>query len=497
MTEMASNALDGGLTAPAKKLAGRVAFASLIGTFIEFYDFFIYGSAAALVFPKLFFSNLPPVTASIVSFATLGAAFVTRPIGAAVFGHFGDTVGRKAMLILTVTIISLSTFVIGLLPGYAVIGSAAPIALIVVRLLQGMALGGEWGGATTMMIEYAPPNRRGFYGTFVQLGNVFGLLISTGAFALASSLPEESFLSWGWRIPFLASLLLLFVGVYIRMTIEEPPAFLRLKKEKASKVLPIRAVFARYPKEIFLAMGLRISETVLGYLVISYVLYYGTTHLGMTRTPILMGVMLGAAVGLVTFPLWGLLSDHIGRKAVFLIGSISACLFAFPFFWLLDTGNLGLMYVAIVVAYSGIVGAMYSIEPAYISEMFSTDVRYTGVSVGSQLAGIIGGFTPAIATGLAAWADGSVWPISVMIVVASLTTAICALLAGETRHRDLERPETWKRCPPNASLPASPISKRGLPWLPSRTPRRLPVRTARTRPSPIFSRLRSSATGSR
>ncbi len=423
---------------PSQAVTMRTAIASLVGTFIEFYDYFIYGAAAALVFPKLFFSSMPPLTASLVSFGTLGVAFVTRPLGAVIFGHFGDTIGRKAMLVATVVIMSVSTFLIGCIPSFAAIGVMAPILLVVLRLLQGIAVGGEWGGATTMTIEFAPANRRGFYGTFVQLGNVIGVLVSTGAFALASSLPEEAFLSWGWRIPFLASIVLLFAGVYIRLSVGEPPAFIALKQRRASLALPIKDVLRRFPKQIFLAMGLRVSETVIGYIVISYVLQYATTRLGMPRSTVLLGVMLGAACGIVTFPLWGLLSDFVGRRTVFLIGAVGGCLFAFPFFWLLDTGTVTGVYLAIVVAYSVIVGAMYSIEPAYISEMFATDVRYTGVAVGSQLAAIVGGFTPAIATALLAWGNNMSWSISVFIIAASLITALCAVLVGETRHRDLD-----------------------------------------------------------
>ncbi|WP_410012486.1 MFS transporter [Sodalis sp. C49] len=420
-----------------KKELSRVAFASLIGTFIEFYDYFIYGAAAGLVFPHLFFSDMPPTVATIVSFATLGVAFITRPIGAVIFGHFGDTIGRKAMLLASVTIMGGATVVIGLLPTYETIGVAAPILLVITRLIQGLAVGGEWGGATTMMIEYAPPNRRGFYGTFVQLGNVFGVLVSTMAFALASSLPKDIFLDWGWRIPFLASILLMFVGIFIRLKIQEPPMFRKVQAEREKNKLPIVVVFKKFPKQIFLAAGLRVSESVVGYLVISFVLQYCTSHFGMQGNTVLLGVMIAAASGIITFPLWGLLSDKIGRRSVFLIGSLGSCLLAYPFYYLINTGNIWGIYAGLVLAYSFIVGSMYSIEPCYLSELFSTEVRYTGVSVGSQIAGIFGGFTPAVATVLVAWAGGAFWPIALMIIVCGLITALCALGAGETLGRDL------------------------------------------------------------
>ncbi|SEQ26471.1 Major Facilitator Superfamily protein [Faunimonas pinastri] len=413
----------------------KVAFASLIGTFIEFYDYFIYGAAAALVFPKLFFSTMPPAVATIVSFATLGVTFITRPLGALIFGHYGDTVGRKAMLLLSLTIMGLSTFAIGLLPGYATLGIAAPILLVVIRLLQGVAVGGEWGGATTMIIEYAPERLRGFFGSFVQLGNVFGLLVSTGAFALVSAQPEQWFLSWGWRLPFLASLVLLLAGLFIRMKIQEPPAFERLKQENATQAMPIRVVLSRYRREILLAAGMRIGENVLGYLIISWVLSYATTRLGFSRAQVLEGVMLGAASGIVTFPLFGWLSDKLGRRAVFLFGAVGTVLYAFPFFWLMQTGSAPLLQLALVIGYGGFLAPMYALQPSYFSELFATDIRYTGVSLGCQLASIIGGFTPMVAAALLTWANNEVWPISIMLVVAGLLTAICVLMAGETYQR--------------------------------------------------------------
>ncbi|CAG9183378.1 MFS transporter [Cupriavidus pinatubonensis] len=421
----------------------KVAFASMVGTTIEFYDYFIYGAAAALVFPKLFFSNMDPVLATVVSFATLGVAFVTRPIGAVIFGHFGDTIGRKAMLLASLLLMGLATVAIGLLPTYEQIGIAAPLLLVALRLIQGLAVGGEWGGATTMIVEYAPPHRRGFYGTFVQLGNAFGVLLSTGAFALVAMLPEDLFFAWGWRVPFVASLLLLSIGVFIRMRIEEPPAFKRMKEQRKEHSLPLGVVLKKYPKQVFIAAGLRVSETVIGYIAITYVLQYTTTHLGMSREHSLTGLMFAAALAVLTFPLWGMLSDRIGRRAVFLIGALSACAFAFPLFWLLDTRNIIALYLVIAVCYSGLVGAMYGLEPAYLSELFPTDIRYTGVSLGSQLTGIIGGMTPAIATLLLAWADGRTWPISLFIIICSIVTIWCTFLAGETKHRDLNQMDGW------------------------------------------------------
>lgn len=435
---------EGAASASTAKTVSKVAFASMIGTFIEFYDYFIYGAAAALVFPKLFFSNMAPLTASIVSFATLGVAFITRPIGGVLFGHFGDTIGRKTTLIVSLLVMGGSTIAVGLLPTYASIGVGAPLLLVLLRLLQGLAVGGEWGGATTMIIEYAPRGRRGFYGTFVQLGNSLGVLFSAGAFALVSMLPHEAFMAWGWRVPFLASSILLTIGIFIRLKLEEPPAFVRMKEQQKVHSLPLKEVLQRFPKQVLIAAGLRVSETIIGYIAITYILQYGTTKLGLPGNTLLFGLMLSAVLALFTFPLWGLLSDRIGRRTVFLIGGFSACAFAFPLFWLLDTRNIAAIFLVFCVCYSGLVGTMYGLEPAYLSELFPTDIRYTGISLGAQLTGVVGGMTPAIATVLLAWAHGASWPISVFIIVGSLITIVCALLAGETSHRDLTQEDGWE-----------------------------------------------------
>jgi MFS transporter, MHS family, shikimate and dehydroshikimate transport protein len=415
----------------------KVVLASFIGTFIEFYDYFIFGAAAALVFPKLFFSSLPPAVATIVSFATIGVTFVTRPLGAIIFGHYGDTIGRKRMLVLSLTIMGTATFVIGLLPTYQTIGIAAPILLVVIRLLQGVAVGGEWGGATTMVIEYAPPGRRGFYGSFVQLGNVIGLLLSTGVFAVASSLNKDAFLSWGWRPPFLASIVLLAVGIFIRLRLQEPPAFRRLQEKKKSVSLPLMKVLRQYPKAIVIAMGMRLGEVVFGYLIISWILSYATTKLGISSNDVLKGIMIAAAAGIVTFPLFGWLSDLWGRRTIYLFGAVASCVFAFPFFWMINTGSPGVLQLTLTIGYAGILAAQYSLEPAYFAELFDTDVRYTGVSLGSQVGSIVGGFTPTIAAALLAWAGGATWPIAVFLLVSSLLTAISVLVAGETYHRKI------------------------------------------------------------
>jgi MFS family permease len=415
----------------------RVALASFAGTFIEWYDYFIFGAAAALVFPKLIFAGMPPAVAGIVSLGTIGVTFVTRPIGAIIFGHFGDTIGRKKMLVLTLVIMGLATFCIGLLPSYQSIGVAAPILLITIRLIQGVAVGGEWGGATTMVVEYAPDGRRGFFGTVVQLGNVIGLLLSTGVFTAVASLNQDDFFAWGWRLPFLASIVLVAVGIFIRLRIQETPAFRRLQGTKKKSSLPLIKVLRQYRKEIVVVFAMRLSETVLGYLIISWILFYATSKLGVSRDAILKGLMFGTASGIVTFPLFGWLSDLWGRRTVYLFGSLGACIFSFPMLWMFNTGSPGTIQLAMVIGYGVFVASQYSLEPAYFAELFSADVRYTGVSLGAQLASIAGGFTPAIAASLVAWAGGATWPVALFLLVASALTAIGVLAAGETYHRSI------------------------------------------------------------
>jgi MFS transporter, MHS family, shikimate and dehydroshikimate transport protein len=408
---------------------------SLLGTTIEFYDFFIYGTAAALVFPKLFFPTFSPLVGILAAYATLAIPFLTRPLGAMVFGHYGDRLGRKKMLILSLLVMGLSTFAIGLVPTYESIGVAAPVLVILLRLIQGFALGGEWGGATTMVIEHAPKERRGFFGTFVQLGNVTGLFISTLVFAL---LPKDHLLQGGWRLPFLASIVILLVGLVIRTRVEETPVFEAMKKKNEQPLrTPVLEVLRKHKKAVFLAMGMRTGEIVLGWLVIGFLLTYATKTVGFTSNDVLYAILGASALGVVTFPLFGALSDRIGRRPVYLIGAVLAAVFAFPFFWLIDAKVPALFFFAIIFGYAIALGAMFSVQPAFFSETFDTEVRYTGVSLGAQLANIIGGLTPMIATSLVAWSGGKSWPISTFLALASLVTVGCVLATRETRGSSL------------------------------------------------------------
>ena len=330
-------------------------------------------------------------------------------------------------MVLSLMIMGISTFFIGLIPSYNTIGNAAPLILIFLRLCQGFAIGGEWGGATTLITEYAPRHRRGFFGTFVQLGNVLGLFIATGVFALVVMLPEEDLMSWGWRVPFLLSIALLFVGMFIRSRIEETPVFQENQKQQqnapkaAEQKFPILTVLKHHRKAVFLAMGMRMGEIVLGWLTVAFFMSYVTRELNFTRETALNGLLLASFVGIFTFPFFGWLSDKI----------------AFPLFWMIDSGSVKMFMFATTFCYSVGLGMMFSVQPAFFSELFDTSVRYTGVSLGFQLANIVGGLTPMIGTLLLVWSGGASWPISLFLACMALITILCVCVTRESYNDEL------------------------------------------------------------
>ena len=416
----------------------RVVGASLIGTTVEWYDFFLYGVAASVVFGELFFPKGEELTGTLLSFATFAVGFFARPIGGVVFGHFGDRLGRKNLLVLSLLMMGLATFAIGLLPTYAQVGALAPVLLTVLRLIQGFALGGEWGGAVLIVSEHGDPARRGFWSSWPQAGAPAGQLIANGVLAgLAAFQSDEDFNSWGWRIPFLLSAVLVLVGLWVRLRIEESPLFrqARAKQEPTDK-LPFVEVITKYPREVLTAMGARMAENVSYYIFTIVIATYAKEHLELDKSFALNAVLIGAAIHFCAIPLWGALSDRVGRKPVYLVGAIGVGIWAFVFIALVDTKNFALAAFAVTV---GLIlhGAMYGPQASFFTELFGTRVRYSGVSVGYQLASIIaGGLAPFIAVALLKAYDTG-YAISIYVAVCSLISIIAVTSYGETRQRDL------------------------------------------------------------
>ncbi|MEU4091451.1 MFS transporter [Streptomyces sp. NPDC026673] len=435
--------------APAPTAPGslrRIVAASLIGTTIEWYDFFLYGSAAALVFNKLFFPEQDPLVGTLLSFLTYAVGFAARPVGALVFGHFGDRLGRKRLLVLSLLLMGGATFCIGLLPTYATIGVAAPVLLTVLRLVQGFALGGEWGGAVLLVSEHGDAERRGFWASWPQTGAPAGQLLATGVLSALTALTSDAaFTSWGWRIPFLLSGVLVLVGLWIRLSVDESPVFktalaraeARRSEESAIERLPLLAVLRDHWRDVLVAMGARMAENISYYVITAFVLVYAVTHAEVDRQTALNCVLIASAVHFAVIPAWGSLSDRVGRKPVYLIGAAGVGLWAFPFFALIDTGSFPALLLAITV---GLVlhGAMYAPQAAFFSEMFATRMRYSGASIGAQFASVAAGApAPLIATALLVDTGGSTY-ISLYVILAALITLVAVAVAKETRGRDLD-----------------------------------------------------------
>lgn len=419
----------------------QVALASFVGTAIEWYDFFLYGTAAALVFGTLFFPDFSDTAGTLAAFSTYAVGFAARPLGGLVFGHFGDRIGRKSMLILSLLIMGVATFLIGLLPTFQSIGVMAPILLVVLRFCQGIGVGGEWGGAVLMAVEHAPEGRRGFYGSWPQMGVPAGLLLANIVFFASTSIFPEA---WAWRVPFLLSIVLVGVGLFIRLKIMESPAFTQVKESGTEANMPIIDVFRTYPKNVFLAMGMRVAENGTFYVTTVFVLTYITTTLGLEQGVGLTGVIIASTIGLITIPMFGALSDRVGRRPVYLFGAVFSVLFAFPFFWLLNTGVAPLIWLAIVLGFNIGHDAMYGPQAAYFSELFGTRVRYSGASIGYQLASVFaGGLAPLIAISLlAAFGYGAV---ALYMIFLALITVVSVILASETFQDDINATHAQER----------------------------------------------------
>jgi metabolite-proton symporter len=416
----------------------RVALASLVGTTIEWYDFFIYASAAGLVFGQLFFTPLGPSAALLASFATIGVSFVARPLGGVIAGHLGDRLGRKGMLVATLLLMGVSTVGVGLLPTYATIGVAAPILLVVLRLLQGLSAGGEWGGAALMAVEHAPPGRRGFFGTYPQIGVPIGLILANLVFLVTSlSTSREQFLSWGWRIPFLLSIVLVGVGFFVRARVEESPVFEALRTKRVRRSAPMVEVLRRHPRAVLIAIGLFVANNMIGYLLIAFITSYGTRTLGVSSATMLAVGIVGAVVWGIAIVTSGIWSDRVGRRRVYLVGTIGLLVWSFPFFLLLDTASLPWMLVAVAGLGIGL-GLTYGPQAAAYAELFPAPIRYSGASFAYAVGAVIGGgFAPLVAQALIG-ATGTSLSVSVYMVVVCLVTlaAVLALREGTAAERE-------------------------------------------------------------
>ena len=423
----------------------KVALTALAGTSIEWYDFFLYGAAAALIFPTAFFGEATPSTALILSLLTFAAGFIARPIGGIIFGHYGDRVGRKKTLVMALILMGVSSTLIGLLPTYAMIGITAPILLTSLRFAQGLAIGGQWGGAMLLVTESAPSNQRGYYGAFAQAGAPVGVILANLAFIITSALvSEESFYSWGWRIPFLASAVLIGISMYIQLNLEDTKAFKELQATRESQKdnneelirrSPILEAMQKYPKRIALAAGAFLSIQVTFYILIAFLLAYGVASAEITRDDMLAAVLIASAIMVPVQFMFSSYSDRHGRKGVFMAGAILTGLWAFAIFPLVDTGNFWLIVLAIT---GGLifVSMMYGPQAAFFTELFTTEVRYSGATLGYQFGAILGGaFAPTIAALL--WKDYGIFWVSVYIAFASLLTLLSVMALTETYQTDL------------------------------------------------------------
>ena len=423
----------------------KVALTALAGTSIEWYDFFLYGAAAALIFPTAFFGEATPSTALILSLLTFAAGFIARPIGGIIFGHYGDRVGRKKTLVIALILMGVSSTLIGLLPTYAMIGVAAPILLTSLRFAQGLAIGGQWGGAMLLVTESAPSSQRGYYGAFAQAGAPVGVILANLAFIITSSLvSEESFYSWGWRIPFLASAILIGISMYIQLNLEDTKAFKDLQRKRedynSKDVImrsPILEAIKKYPNRIALAAGAFLSIQVTFYILIAFLLAYGVSSGDMSRDDMLIAVLIASAIMVPCQFIFSSYSDKNGRKGIFMAGAVLTGLWAFAIFPLVDTGNFWLIVLAITIGLI-FVGMMYGPQAAFFTELFSTEVRYSGATLGYQFGAILGGaFAPTIAAFL--WNNYGIFWVSVYISFASLLTVFSVMSLTETFQTDLNQ----------------------------------------------------------
>ncbi|MBG6072519.1 MULTISPECIES: MFS transporter [unclassified Polaromonas] len=420
-----------------EKAIRKVVISALVGASLEWYDFFLYGVVAGIVFNQLYFPSDDITVSTMLAYGTFAVGFITRPLGGVIFGHFGDKLGRKSMLVITLMIMGIATFLIGLIPTYDQIGIAAPLLLLLMRVMQGIGLGGEWGGAVLMAYEYAPKEKRGFYASLPQIGLAIGLCMASGVVGLLSwALTDAQFMAWGWRIAFLLSGVMVAVGMYIRLSVQETPEFTAVKENNAEAAIPFFDMMRRYPANVLKGMGARYIDGVFFNIFGVFSINYLTNTVKITRTDALLGVMISALVMIVSIPFFGRMSDRLGRTKVFMWGSIITALSAFPAFWLMTNsgGNVTLIWISIVIPLGILYAAIYGPEAALFCDLFDAKVRYTGISFVYQFSGIFAsGITPIIATALLKTGGGQPWHIALYVLFAGAVSAACAWSIGRDK----------------------------------------------------------------
>ncbi len=432
----------------------KAAFASVVGTSIEWYDFFLYGTASALIFPAIFFPESSDFAGQLESFATLAVGFAARPVGAAIFGHWGDRIGRKATLIITLLLMGFSTALIGVLPGTGTLGLMAPVLLVLLRLLQGLAVGGEWSGSVLLAMEWGDQKKRGLMGSYAQIGVPVGLILGTGGMSLLSvSMSPDAFHSWGWRVPFLASLVMVAIGLYVRLKILETPMFAEIVKTKRTAKMPVVEVVKRHPKEILLSSGARFAEQMPFYVFTTYVLTYVVEEVKMSETFVLNAVMCAAALQLFTLPFFSRLSDNIGRKKVYIAGVLGTAVYGFAYFGLLNTGSTVLVFIAIFLSLVPH-DAMYGPQAALIAESFPTSLRYAGAGIGYQLASVFAGGPAPLIAAILVEHYGTGYSISVFILFACVVSYLCVRYLPDRSRADITDDSVYARASATAATTA-------------------------------------------
>ncbi len=421
-----------------KKVSIRVLLASLIGSSIEWFDYFLYGTVAALIFNQLYFPAEDKTVGTMLAFMSFGLSFFIRPFGGIFFSHIGDKIGRKKTLVLTLALMGGATVLMGLLPTYQAIGIAAPILMILLRLVQGLGIGGEWGGAMLLAVEYAPKEKRGLFGAVPQMGVTLGMLLATLALTIMTMLPEEDFMSWGWRVPFIGSALLVFLGLWIRKGIDETPAFKKNQEEGRVVDVPLLETLRTHKKEVLIAIGAKCVETGPFYIMFTFIMYYATQVLTFERGQVLNAVTIATLITTFLIPVMGAISDKIGRKTVYFAGVIALMLYAFPYFWMLNTGSVLWLNIATIVGLGIVWTPITAVLGTMFSEIFKSNVRYTGITLGYQIgAALAGGTAPMVALWLLKVFDSSYTPIAIYIIFMGIISLIAVRAAGEYAGKEM------------------------------------------------------------